>query len=123
MRLSKMECFINNTVKVSAGSRANIKLLSHSPLRQAVRVRILVDFFFIFLYLLQYVPGIVAFIHKHIEPLIFFSSFSLCLNHLSWEFIKNLRPKPICRRVFLFPGMHFHFAGVLLCFPNCFFTS
>ncbi len=27
------------------------------------------------------VPGIVAFIHKQIEPIIFFSSFSLCLKH------------------------------------------
>ncbi len=69
-------------------------------------------------------PGIVAFIHKHIEPLIFFSSFSLCSNHLSWEFIKNLRPEPICWHAFLFPGMHFslcRFAGVLLCFPACIF--
>jgi hypothetical protein len=35
----------------------------------------------------------------------FFSSFSLCSNHLSWKFTKNLRPEPIF-------GMH-------LCFPEC----
>ncbi len=50
------------------------------------------------------VPGIVAFIPKNIEPLFFFSSYSLCLNRLSWEFTKKLRPEPICWRAFVFPA-------------------
>ncbi len=55
------------------------------------------------------VPGIVAFIAKNIEPLIFFSSYSLCSNHLNWEFTKNQGPSP--------------FAGMHLWFPACFRDS
>ncbi len=55
------------------------------------------------------VPGIVAFINKEIKPRILFSSFSLCSIRLSWEFTKKLRLKPICRQVFVFPGVLFYF--------------
>ncbi len=67
------------------------------------------------------VPGIVAFIPKNIEPLIFFSSYSLCPNHFSWEFTKKIKAwahLPACihvsRHAFVIPGARFYFIRVTI---------
>ncbi len=58
------------------------------------------------------VSGIVTIINKEIEPKIFlFFSFALS-KPLFGKFAKNLRPQPICRCAFVFPGTQ-------SCFPEC----
>ncbi len=51
----------------------------------------------------------------------FFSSFSICLNHFSWEFIKNLRSETICRREFLFFSVRFSLCRRAFVFPGVHF--
>ncbi len=63
------------------------------------------------------VPGILAFINRN-QTSNFFLLW-LYLNRLRWKFIKNLRPKPICHRVFEFANEHSHMHACKIdCFMN-----